>query len=509
MSGTNRSDSRRGRRVTGIRTKPGTEDSRCVSLLQAVLIWMIGAGAMFCFLKSSGFFLPEWITWEKKTVLDASGEYGITLERKKVTVIYENAEIWTSPEGVMVQDMLSCDIDCDGTDELLLLCWKKGRYGEHKPFWVERDEKEWSQHLFVYQYVQGEIHPKWMSSYIGQDVAKWSIREGIPPGPRLLLTSPDGESSSWFWDSWGFTKDKENTTFVVFGDNLIHESICRYAFLEAVEPDEPDFRFLYENIREEIEKSDIAVINQETPLVDNPALYGGYPRFGTPVQAGEAIVEAGFDVVTCATNHALDRGKEGINTTKAFFTDNHVRCLGIQSESDTDDHPYEILVKNGVRFALLNYTYGTNGIRLPEDNPHMVHLLDDENKIANDIKRAKEESDFVIVFVHWGTEYAGEPDDFQRKWTQVFADCRVDVVVGTHPHMLQPCETVRGDDGHEMLVFYSIGNYISAQPEESCVKGGMASFTVSLTKDGFRVTEYNLLPLKICRGEGGRYTTEF
>lgn len=139
----------------------------------------------------------------------------------------------------------------------------------------------------------------------------------------------------------------------------------------------------------------------------------------------------------------------------------------------------------------------------------MVHLLEDENKITNDINKAKAESDFVIVFVHWGTEYVEEPDDFQQKWTQIFADCKVDVVVGTHPHAIQPCEIIRGDDGHEMLVYYSIGNYISAQPEESCIKGGMASFTVSLTPEGYKVTEYDFRPLTICREEAGRYVTAF
>jgi len=462
------------------------------------------ASVIYYLLWAGGCFLPGWITWEKGRFQDASGVYEISLNRKAVTVLYEDHVIWTSPEGVRVQAALSCDIDNDGTDELLLLCWKKGRYGEHRPFWVERDERTWSQHLFVYEYAQREIRPKWMSSYIGQDVAAVVVRDGASPGKHLTLLSPDGEMSSWFWDSWGFTKEETDTSFVVFGDNLIHGPIYRYGLQR-----DGNFAFLYENVRDIIAQSDIAVINQETPLVDEPALYGDYPRFGTPVQVGEAMADAGFDVVTCATNHALDRGAEGVNTTKAFFEDKHIKCLGIQSEEETDYRPYEILVRNGVRFALLNYTYGTNGIRPPGESPNMVHLLDDEEKIRNDIEMAGAESDFVIVFVHWGTEYAKEPDDLQRKWTQVFADCKVDVVVGTHPHTIQPYEVIRDDDGHEMLVYYSIGNYISAQPEESCVKGGMASFTVSLTPEGYRVTEYGFRPLTIRCQEGGKYVTEF
>ena len=146
---------------------------------------------------------------------------------------------------------------------------------------------------------------------------------------------------------------------------------------------------------------------------------------------------------------------------------------------------------------------------MPETNPEIFHLLEDEAGIRADIGKARAEADCVIVFAHWGTEYAEEPDDFQRKWADVFLDCGVDVVVGAHPHVLQPAEVLEGVDGHEMLIFYSIGNYISAQSEKSCVKGGMASFTVSLTSEGYRVSEYALRPLTITWQEGGKYSVDY
>lgn len=139
----------------------------------------------------------------------------------------------------------------------------------------------------------------------------------------------------------------------------------------------------------------------------------------------------------------------------------------------------------------------------------MVHLLEDEEKVREDIEKAREEADFVIVFAHWGTEYAEQTDAYQQKWAQLFLESGVDVVVGTHPHVLQPCEVLRDEQGHEMLVYYSIGNFISAQREETCVKGGMAEFTISLTDRGYRITEYGLQPLVITRREGGRYTVDF
>ena len=138
----------------------------------------------------------------------------------------------------------------------------------------------------------------------------------------------------------------------------------------------------------------------------------------------------------------------------------------------------------------------------------MVHLLENEDQIREDIAGAGQESDFVMVFVHWGTEGTEEIDEFQKKWTQVFLEAGADAVVGTHPHALQPFEMLKRKDGGEMLVYYSLGNFVSAQNESVCVKGGMAEFTVSLTKQGYRVTEYDLHPLVINRGEKGKYEVE-
>lgn len=468
---------------------------------------LVCTGAILCILhvlRSRGFFLPRWIKWKNTVFFDGTGAYEVSLEQKTVSILHGDAVIWTSAEGVKVQDVLSCDIDHDGAEELILLCWKIGRYGTHRPFWVEQDENKWSQHIFVYEYNQDTISPKWMSSYIGVDVADMSSNQKSAPYDRLLLTDTDGKMSSWVWASWGFAKEETDVSFVVFGDNLIHEPIYRYGL-----HNDTSFGFLFENFRDIISESDVAVINQETPLTDDPAMYGGYPRFGTPSGVGDAIAAAGFDVVTCATNHMLDRGSGGVTFTKDFFDTRQMLCLGIQSGEETEYEPYRVILRNSVRFALLNYTYGTNGIPIPEENPYMVHLLADEEQIRKDIADARKQSDFVIIFAHWGTEYSAEPDEFQQKWAQIFLESGVDVVVGTHPHTLQPYDVLRDEAGHEMLIYYSVGNFISSQNEQSCVKGGMASFTVSLTQDGYRITEYDLLPLTITRQGDGRYTTGF
>lgn len=477
------------------------------------MIVIVAAAAILFIFWGRGYLLPLWITWRSGTFFDTAQQYEIVLTHKAVNVFYEDKIIWTTPKGVKVQDVMSSDIDNDGADELILLCWKIGRYGKSKPFWVTRDEKNWSQHIFVYEYDGEEVKPKWMSSYIGQDVAEMTANRR-PTGSmtadgerklqqHLLLTDRTGKISSWIWDSWGFTRENTDISFVVFGDNLIHEPIYQYGL-----HNNNDFDFLFENLQKIINASDVAVINQETPLTEQPSRYGDYPRFGTPAGVGEAIADAGFDVVTCATNHAFDQGAAGINFTRDFFSAHNIMCIGTQSEEENEYRPYEVLTKNGVRFALFNYTYGTNGIAIPEEKSYMVHLLEDEEKIRADLTKAKSETDVVLIFVHWGTEYENQPDEFQQKWTQVFLESKVEAVIGTHPHTLQPYEVLRDDSGHEMLVYYSIGNYISAQPEQSCVKGGMATFTVSLTSDGYKITEYGLQPLVITAREGGKYMVD-
>lgn len=469
-------------------------------VILAAGILLAGIAVFFVMLWKEGAFLPRWISWESRTVSDRTEQYQAVLEHKKVQVLSEDEVLWTSPENVKVQDILLCDIDRDMQDELILLCWKRGRYGKHMPFWIEEDESSWSQHIFVYEYTAKEIRPKWMSSYIGQDVAVMQDNGKEAPYTRLWLTDTEGKTGSWLWDSWGFTKEDSEIVVTAFGDNIIHEPIYRYGLNH-----EHDFSFLYENIREIISDSDVRIINQETPLTDNPAQYGDYPSFGTPVEAGAAIVEAGFDVVTCATNHALDRGVEGIDFTKEFFVGNKITCLGIQSQNETEYKPYEIIARNGVRLALLNYTYGTNGIPVPNEKPYMVHLLENEDKIRNDIEQARADSDFVIVFAHWGTENSEQIDTAQKKWTQIFLESKADVVIGTHPHILQPYEMLTDEEGHNMLVYYSLGNYISAQSEKVCSKGGMARFTIALTQEGYQITEYDLQPLVI-RWDNGKYT---
>ena len=487
--------SRSGRQATGT---PGTNWKRWLRITAAAALI---AAVLYGFWRE-GWLLPGWIRWESCQVQDVSGDYELTLNRRKVDITYKGALVFTTPEKVKVQSLLCSDIDGDGAEEFVLLCWKRGRYGEHKPFWVKRDEWQWSQHIFVYEGMEGKVRPKWMSSYIGQDVTKLEGALFHTDRERLLLTDREGKVNAYVWEGFGFAREERDISFAVFGDILIHEPIYRYGLSQG------DFSFLFENQMDRLKEYDVTVINQETPFVKDPSAYSDYPRFGTPVEVEKAIKEAGFDVVTCATNHALDQGAEGVNVTKTLLQEDGITCLGIQKADEKEYRPYELLKRKGVCFALFNYTYGTNGIRLPEDAPYMVHLLSEEDQVRADLEKARREADAVIVFVHWGTEESKGTDAFQEKWAGIFLESGVDVVVGTHPHVLQPYELLE-KNGHQMLVYYSIGNFISAQPVKSCQKGGMAFFTMSPFKDGYHVTDYGLTPLTITWEKGKGYRTKY
>lgn len=299
--------------------------------------------------------------------------------------------------------------------------------------------------------------------------------------------------------------EPSRVTLMALGDNLIHN--CVYWSAEL--PDGGyDFTPFYADIRPTVEDYDIACINQETIYVADPALYGNYPYFGSPTAVGDALSETGFDVVTEATNHCFDKGETGILDTIRFWRDEHpdMTVLGIH-DSEADAESVRVVEKNGIRIGMLNYTYGLN-YGTPAKS-YMVDTLSSRDKIADDIERARAESDFVIVFAHWGEEGIYTPTDSQKSWAQFFADHGVGLVIGAHPHVVQPLETVTGTDGSEMPVFYSLGNFLSHQVDPQNMLGGLASVTLEKSPEGtVRVAECTLEPtinVMIYRGEHGRF----
>lgn len=268
------------------------------------------------------------------------------------------------------------------------------------------------------------------------------------------------------------------------GDNLIH--------IEVVESGEHidgsyNFDHLYDNIIEEISAADIAIINQETILGGSDFPYSGYPAFNTPTEIGDSIVKAGFDVVLHATNHTLDKKLPGLLNTFSFWKQYpHINILGI-NETKADQEKIDIIDKNNIKIAMLNYTYGLNGYKMPSDMPYLVNMLD-YSQMEKDIKKAKEVADFIIVFPHWGTEYVYEPVKTQKDLAKFYFDNGVDLVIGSHPHVLQPVEWMKSED-HEMLIYYSLGNFMSYQKEAPRMLGGIADITIVKDEDDTYISD--------------------
>jgi len=234
------------------------------------------------------------------------------------------------------------------------------------------------------------------------------------------------------------------------------------------------------------------VIVPETIFVNDPDLYGGFPSFGTPVAAGQGLIDAGFDVVTQASNHSWDRRDTGIFDTLDFW-DAHpeITHLGL-NRTEEDYARIRSITKNGITVAFLTYTY-TYSRRTSVLLPWVLPEMTDPEVLRADIARAKEESDVLVVFAHWGEEYVA-PTAIQRQWAQFFADEGVDVVIGSHPHVLQPLEYITGASGNEMPCYFSLGNFLSAQRGASQILGGMADIVFEKDENGCRITKAELAP---------------
>ncbi|MGN0160765.1 MAG: CapA family protein [Lachnospiraceae bacterium] len=270
---------------------------------------------------------------------------------------------------------------------------------------------------------------------------------------------------------------------MMVGDILAHEGVYHSGYF----PDGTvNFDHLFANITDEIQSADISIVNQEVMLGGIELGLSGYPCFNSPTELGDALVNAGFNVVLHATNHALDKGAIGVDNTLNFWKTKHpeINVLGIHDADFTDYETRDICVyeQDGLRIAILNYTYGTNGIPFPQGRPLIVNLLDEE-KVAQDVTRAKEIADFVIVCPHWGTEYVYNPDSYQKNWTKIFYDLGVDLVIGTHPHVIEPVEWIKSEENdHRMLVYYSLGNFVSNQDRLPRMLGAMAKITITMDK---------------------------
>lgn len=430
-----------------------------------------------------GAFLPKWVDWKTYK----SSYYGLDLELKDGKLVLADNEKthWSSKKDWFVQDILISDINNDGEEELVLLVWKHGSFGKHRPVWVKRNDINLQQHVFIYKYDKSrdeKLRAIWMSSAIIYEID--SIERCFYN--KLLVNDRAGNSKVWYWQDFGLKIGPEyngdELSVVSVGDNLIHNWMLRYSDSDDYDYVNGSYDGFYCHIKDRISSADIATVNQETPLVRDNSLIGDFPRFGSPAGIAKALSNAGFDVASCATNHMLDRGAKGALNTANILADNGIKTVGINEDGDISNNCVFINT-NGIRVAFLSYTYGTNGIPNPDDNPYLIETFKDEERLRKQIQYARLRADAVIAFVHWGTEYELEPDVEQNRLVDILKEEKVDVVIGTHPHVIQNME-LYAEDNHETTVFYSLGNFVSGQDRPERLVGGLASFDICKDSKG-------------------------
>ena len=249
------------------------------------------------------------------------------------------------------------------------------------------------------------------------------------------------------------------------GDNLIHAPIYEQAQLSD---GSYDFASSYANIADYI-NGDINILNQETPIGGVELGISSYPCFNSPQELGRDMINVGFNVVNHATNHIMDAGSKGVINSLDFWAANNIPVLGVYKDGED---PVKIIERNGLKFGLVSFTYGTNGIRVPEGKGINVCHTEDE-LIKEHISRARAAADIVIVNMHWGVEYQMKQNAEQERLAGLVASCNADLLIGHHPHVIQPVEEIVRADGKTMTVAYSLGNFISSQVETEIMLGGM------------------------------------
>lgn len=294
------------------------------------------------------------------------------------------------------------------------------------------------------------------------------------------------------------TVKKENTiiNMSIIGDIMCHNS----QYYDAYKNSTYDFSYVFEDIKSYIENSDIAIGNLETTFAGSSKGYSSYPSFNTPEALAYDLKELGIDVLSTANNHSLDTGYNGIESTINYLNDagiSHTGTFKSQEEQNT------ILYKDvkGIKIAFLAYTYGTNGIEIPKDKEYCVNIID-KDLIASHLELAKQENpDLICVNMHWGTEYQTTPNETQMDLATFLFENGVDIILGSHPHVLQPMEKyiITLPDGNQKdgFAIYSLGNFMSGQDKENTRSSIILN--LEITKNGetgkISINNFSYIPI--------------
>ena len=262
------------------------------------------------------------------------------------------------------------------------------------------------------------------------------------------------------------SKEKEyKLSLLMVGDMLIHDYIYEEAE-ENAQGSGYDFKPMITEIKNIAKDYDLAYYNQETILGGSDIGVSSYPAFNSPYEVGDAMIDAGFNMVSLATNHTLDRGSKAVENSCKYWA-GHSEVLAVGSYcSEEDRNKVVIKEKNNIKYALLNYTYGTNGINVPSGKEYYVNIWPTSSKtdyeaykevVKSDIEKLRDKVDVLMVAMHFGEEYNFDKTTYQEDAAKYLASLGVDIVIGTHSHVVGPIEHI-GDT----LVIYSLGNFLSA-----------------------------------------------
>lgn len=243
------------------------------------------------------------------------------------------------------------------------------------------------------------------------------------------------------------------------GDILIHERV----YQDAQTADGFDFNPMLQTVAPFMEQADITVANSESIIGGSEIGLSTYPAFNSPYEVGDALKNAGVDVVTLANNHTLDRGLPAIENAVRYWDQIGIPHAGASLSAD-DRTEITLVTRNTITFSFLSYTYGTNGIETPPGKDYLVNLIDPSN-IQKELKRAREVSDVVVLSLHFGEEYQKMPNAEQLELARFSVENGADIILGHHPHVLQPPEWIDAADGRKAFVIYSLGNFLSGQYE--------------------------------------------
>lgn len=282
--------------------------------------------------------------------------------------------------------------------------------------------------------------------------------------------------------------------YVAVGDNLIHGRIYWEA-QQRTSDSSYDFSYCYENIASYISSADIASINQET-MMDSSQEPSHYPLFNSPTELAYELSDIGFDIINIANNHMFDMGTSGLLNTIDFL--NIFEEFNVIGAYTSEQNQLEIIKENNIDFIYLGATEVTNGFSLDTSYGVSTNIVNDDagqNEFLELVSQANTLCDIVVVNIHWGVEYTNTPTDFQYTYAQQLVDAGADIIIGHHPHVIQPIEILTDTQGNEAIVAYSLGNFFSAQDSGPTMIGGLLSITIEKKDDEITFTSCTFNPV--------------